>query len=402
MHIKYAIKGMLETLYRTHRYLLEHLGSPVRRSLMDEINWRDRLIGIKGSRGVGKTTFLLQYAQENFMPNDRRCLYINMNSFFFQTYSMVRFAGEFYKQGGQVLLIDQIFKLPNWSQNLHECYEKFPLLRIVFTGSTVMRLKDENPDLNGICHSYSLRGFSFREFLNLKAGTDFKPVTLRELENRHEHIAREVMARCNPLDYFEAYLHHGYYPFFLEKRNFSENLLKTMNMMIEVDILLIHQMEQKNLHRIKKLFYLLATGGTGAPNVSQLAMDVQTSRTTIMNYIKFLNDARLLNAIYRKGEDFPKKPVRLLMNNTNLMHVMTPGRVDRQDMMETYFQNAVWGKHKVKMGDRSCNFILNDRQRFRILDEVPKRKATDVIYVSTGKSEGNGQEIPLWMFGLLY
>lgn len=105
---------MLETLYRTHRYLLEHLGSPVRRSLMDEINWRDRLIGIKGSRGVGKTTFLLQYAQENFMPNDRRCLYVNMNSFFFQTYSMVRFAGEFYKQGGQVLLIDQIFKLPNW------------------------------------------------------------------------------------------------------------------------------------------------------------------------------------------------------------------------------------------------------------------------------------------------
>lgn len=393
---------MLETLFRTHQYLLEHLGEPVRRSLMDEINWKDRLIGIKGSRGVGKTTFLLHYAKENFSIKDRACLYINMNNFFFQTYSLVKFAGEFYKAGGQVLLVDQIFKLPNWSHLLHECYEKYPMLRIVFTGSTVMRLKDENPELNGICRSYSLRGFSFREFLNIKAGTDIKPYTLRELQNRHERIAKEVCAKCDPLEYFNAYLHHGYYPFYLEKRNFSENLLKVMNMMIEVDILLIYQMEQKNLTRLKKLFFMLATGGTGAPNVSQLAMEVQTSRTTIMNYVKFLSDARLMNMVYRKGDDYPKKPARLLMHNTNLMHVMTPGRVDRQDMIETFFMNAVGAKHKVNVSDRSSTFMLDGKTRFRIMDEVPKRKATDVIYVCSDRREGEGQEIPLWMFGLLY
>ena len=393
---------MLETLFRTHQYLLEHLGEPIRRSLMDEINWRDRLIGIKGCRGVGKTTFLLQYAKENYSAKDARCLYINMNSFFFQTYSLVKFAGEFYKAGGQVLLIDQIFKLPNWSHVLHECYEKYPLLRIVFTGSTVMRLKDENPELNGICRSYSLRGFSFREFLNMKAGLDIKPYTLRELENRHERIAKEVCAKCNPLDYFMAYLHHGYYPFFLEKRNFSENLLKTMNMMIEVDILLINQMEQKNLSRIKKLFFYLATRGTGAPNISQLAIDVQTSRTTTMNYIKFLADARLLNIIYRKGDDYPKKPARVMMNNTNLMYVMTPGKVNKHELMETYFQNAVWGKHKVKVADRIGTFLLDDKYRYKIMDSMPKRKATDVVYVNPEISVGEGQEIPLWMFGLLY
>lgn len=393
---------MLETLFRTHQYLLEHLGEPVRRSLMDEINWKDRLIGIKGSRGVGKTTFLLHYAKENFSIKDRACLYINMNNFFFQTYSLVKFAGEFYKAGGQVLLVDQIFKLPNWSHLLHECYEKYPMLRIVFTGSTVMRLKDENPELNGICRSYSLRGFSFREFLNIKAGTDIKPYTLRELQNRHERIAKEVCAKCDPLEYFNAYLHHGYYPFYLEKRNFSENLLKVMNMMIEVDILLIYQMEQKNLTRLKKLFFMLATGGTGAPNVSQLAMEVQTSRTTIMNYVKFLSDARLMNMVYRKGDDYPKKPARLLMHNTNLMHVMTPGRVDRQDMIETFFMNAVGAKHKVNVSDRSSTFMLDGKNRFRIMDEVPKRKATDVIYVCSDRREGEGQEIPLWMFGLLY
>ena len=393
---------MLETLFRTHQYLLEHLGEPVHRSLMDEINWRDRLIGIKGSRGVGKTTFLLQYAKENFSPKDRRCLYVNMNNFLFQTYSLVRFAGEFYKAGGQVLLIDQIFKVSSWSHVLHECYEKFPMLKIIFTGSTVMRLKDENPELNGICHSYSLRGFSFREYLNMMAGTDIRPYTLRELENRHERIAKEVCEKCNPLEHFQAYLHHGYYPFFLEKKNFSENLLKTMNMRVEVDILLINQMEQKNLNRIKKLLYLLATGSTGAPNVSQLAAEVQTSRTTIMNYIKFLSDARLVNMIYKKGEGYPKKPARLLMHNTNLMHGLTPGKVNVADMMETFFQNAVSGKYKLNVGDRSCNFILDGKSRFRIQEDVPKRKATDVIYISKDKLQGEGQEIPLWMFGLLY
>lgn len=393
---------MLETLFRTHQYLLEHLGEPVHRSLMDEINWRDRLIGIKGSRGVGKTTFLLQYAKENYSPKDRRCLYVNMNNFLFQTYSLVKFAGDFYKAGGQVLLIDQIFKLTSWSHVLHECYEKFPMLKIVFTGSTVMRLKDENPELNGICRSYSLRGFSFREYLNLMTGMNIRSYTLRELENRHERIAREVCEECDPLEHFKAYLHHGYYPFFLEKKNFSENLLKTMNMMVEVDILLINQMEQKNLNRIKKLLYLLATGNTGAPNVSHLATEVQTSRTTIMNYIKFLSDARLVNMIYKKGESFPKKPARLMMHNTNLMHGLMPGKVNRNEMMETFFQNAVSGKHKLTVGDRSCNFILDGKQRYRIQSEVPKRKATDVIYISTDKQLGEGQEIPLWMFGLLY
>ena len=393
---------MLEPLFRTHQYLLDHLGTPVRRSLMDEINWRDRLIGIKGSRGVGKTTFLLQYAKENYDSTDRKCLYVNMNSFYFQTCSLVKFAGEFYKAGGQVLLLDQIFKLSNWSHVLHECYEKFPLLRIVFAGSTVMRLKDENPELNGICRSYSLRGFSFREYLNMMAGTEIKPYTLRELTNRHERIAKEICEKCNPLEHFQAYLHHGYYPFFLEKRNFSENLLKTMNMMIEVDILLIYQMEQKNLNRIKKLLYLLATRGTGTPNVSQLAQEVLTSRTTIANYIKFLSDARLINILYRKGEDYPKKPGRIMMNNTNLMFAMTPGNVNTEDLMDTFFQNAIWGKHKIRIGDRGCTFLLDNQYRFRLQNEAPKRKSTDVIYVRSDKNIGDEQVIPLWMFGLLY
>jgi hypothetical protein len=165
----------MEAFFRTHRYLVEHVNAPVRRTLMDEIDWNDRLIGIKGTRGIGKTTFLLQFAKEKFDINDRQCLYINMNNFYFQGHGIADFAGEFCRRGGRVLLIDQVFKQPNWSQELRLCHDRYPHLQIVFTGSSVMRLKDENPELNGIVKSYNLRGFSFREFINLMTGNDFHP-----------------------------------------------------------------------------------------------------------------------------------------------------------------------------------------------------------------------------------
>ena len=393
---------MLESFFRTHQYLVEHMQPGVRRALMDEIDWKARLIGIKGSRGVGKTTFLLQYAREHFGAEDRRCLYINMNNFYFQGKTLLQFATEFQQEGGQVLLIDQVFKDPDWSRELRAIYERCGRLRVVFTGSSVMRLKEENPELNGLVASYNLRGFSFREFLNLKTGLNLRTYGLREIQNRHERISKEILSQVNPLEYFPAYIHHGYYPFFLEKTNFSENLLKVMNMMIEVDVLLIKQIELKYLSRIKKLLYLVASEGKGAPNVSQLATDTQTSRATVMNYIKYLSDARLINMVYRPGEAFPKKPAQLLMHNPNLLFVMTPGGVDEQTMYETFFQNALWGRHDVRMGDRSSTFVVDKTQRFRICTELPRRKNTDVIYVLSGINEGQGQEIPLWMYGFLY
>ena len=139
----------MEAFYRTHAYLVEHTNAPVRRDLMDEIDWNDRLIGIKGTRGVGKTTFLLQYAKEKF-GTDRSCLFINMNNFYFSGHGIVEFAAEFQRRGGKVLLIDQVFKYPEWSKELRMCYDRFPNLKIVFTGSSVMRLKEENMELRDI------------------------------------------------------------------------------------------------------------------------------------------------------------------------------------------------------------------------------------------------------------
>jgi predicted AAA+ superfamily ATPase len=393
----------IESFFRTHKYLIEHLQPTVRRDLMDEINWKDRMIGVKGARGVGKTTFLLQYAKENFSPDDHTCLYINTNNFYVQNYGIANFAGDFYHDGGKVLLIDQVFKQPNWSQELRECYDRYPGLKIVFAGSSVMRLKEENPELNGIVKSYNLRGFSFREFLNLKTGQNFRSYTLDEIIKHHEEIAPAIMQYVNPRDYFQDYLHHGFYPFFLEKQTYSENLLKTMNMMIEVDILLVKQIELKYLSKIKQLFYLLTMSGSTVPNVSQLAQELGMSRATVMHYIKYLMDARLVNMIYARGDDFPKKPARVLLHNSNLMYSFYPKRFDEHDVQETFFCNTIWKDHRVNKVGNLGSFLIDELYEFRIIEHATRLKSKAKTLFAVNQCDvGEGNQIPLWLFGFLY
>ena len=398
-------KRNVEVFYRTHKFLVDHLDDGVHRLLMDEIDWNDRLIGIKGSRGVGKTTFLLQYAKKYF-GTDRSCLYINFNNFYFTSHTLVDFADDFYKQGGKTLLIDQMFKYENWSKELRMCYERFPELKIVFTASSVMRLIEDNNDISDVVKSYNLRGFSFREFLNLQAETNFRSYTMDEILENHTAIAENICKEVKPLAYLQAYLHHGFYPFFLEKRNFSENLLKTMNMMLEVDILLIKQIDIQYLAKIRKLLYLLAIKMPCAPNVSQYSKDIETSRATVMNYIKYLKDARLFNLLYPQDEDFPKKPEKVYMHNTNLMYVISPN-ADPEDLRKTFFYNTTHTCHKINSPiDNEADFMIdrNVGMQFKIEEKIDEQKPLNPdIYYAVHKAEiGEGKQIPLWLFGFLY
>lgn len=327
-----------------------------------------------------------------------------MNNFYFAGNTLVDFAYEFQKQGGKVLLIDQVFKYDDWSKELRICFERFPNLKIVFTGSSVMRLKYENSELREIVKSYNLRGFSFREFLNYQTGMKFQSYSLEEIITSHEKIAKGIVSKVKPLDYFQDYLHHGFYPFFLEKRNFSENLLKTMNMMIEVDILLIKQIELKYLTKIKKLLYALAVEGPKAPNVSKLATDIQTSRATIMNYIKYLTDARLLNMVYSKGESFPKKPSKVMMHNTSLMYCIQPMEASTQDILETFFVNSMWKDHAVNKGNgKQVSYLIDETRPFKICSKKQMVKNNPGVTYAVHQMEvGLNNQIPLWLLGFLY
>lgn len=397
----------MEAFFRTHKYLVEHLNGTVHRLLMDEVNWDDRIIAIKGTRGVGKTTFLLQYAKKYYDLDNKDCLYINMNNFSFTCRSVYDFAEEFYFKGGKTLLIDQVFKYPNWASELRACYNNFPELKIVFTVSTVVRL-GESPDISDIITFYNLRGFSFREFLNITANANLKAYSLCDILENHQTIAAEICLKVKPLAFFRDYIHHGYYPFFLEKRNFSENLLKTINMMLEIDVLSISQIEQSYLPKLRKLLYLLSLSSPGKPNISQLSADCEISRATVTNYLDYLKNARLINLLYREGEEFPKKPDLVYMHNTNLIYAFKPGnQTEDQILRETFFYNQLHHNNsKLKQGNKTGVFIVEENEKtytFKIEGSKAKSsKKTDVYTTVEMMETGDGNVIPLWLFGFLY
>lgn len=396
----------MESFFRTHKYLVDHLGEPIPRLLMDQIDWSHSLIGIKGTRGVGKTTFLLQYAKLYFKVDDRDCLYVNLNHFYFAAISITGFARKFVELGGKTLLLDQIYKYPGWTRELKKCNELFPHLKIVFAGSTVISL-EEDTDITPIVKVYNLRGFSFREFINILTGSDLKAYTLDDIIHNHYDIAMEICSKIDPFLYFGDYIHHGYYPFFLEKRNFSENLLKTINMMLEVDVLSIRQIELSYLPKLRRLLYILSQTSPSKPNISQLSVDCEISRATVTNYLEYLKGARLINMLYHQGDEFPKKPDMLYMHNTNLIYLFKLAEADEQELRETFFYNQVHhSDSKLNKGPKKSTFIVETGENsycFKIENKRIKGKKPDDIYHVIDKlNVGNNNIIPIWLFGFLY
>ena len=395
---------MLNAFYKTHDYLVEHVQVPAGRVLMDEINWNDRLIAIKGGRGTGKTDFLLNYAKELRVKNPelaKHMLYINLSDFYFTEHTLVELAAEFVAGGGLVLLIDQAYKYPDWSRELSQCYYRYPDLHIVFTATAVMRVVEDNKDIGHIVHPYNLRGFSFREYLNVTLGLKLPVYSLEDILKNHVEIAQQVSRHIKPLQYFKDYLHHGFYPLFLEPHDFSESLLKMMNNILDVDVLLVKQVDVSSLPKLRKLVHRMLLETPCGLNVSTLAAAIDCSRSTTMNYIKYLKDARLLNLLYPEGKQFPLKPTKVYMQNTNLCYATSTRDIDPQAIAETFFYNALHGKHTVNATDRSAMFIVDSKYYMDARATTPAK--TGIRYCAIADLEyGSQKNIPLWLFGFLY
>ena len=412
---------MLDAFFRIHDFLVAHSFMPIRRQLMDEINWDHRLIAIKGGRGVGKTDFLLSRVKEietewkntpepvvkgrrkkrKPLSEMRPCLYVNFNDFYFTENSLLDLARQFVKEGGRYLFLDQLFKYPNWSRELKRCYNRFKDLHIIFCATPVMPIDEENNDLKDIADTYNLRGFSFREYLNLQTGLRFQSYSLEELMQRHASISREICSRVRPLDYFKAYLHHGYYPSYLESKSFEAELLKTMNSQLEVDVLMIKQIDVSCLHKLRKLLQILLREAPCALNISNISEEIGLSRATTMNYIKYLKDSRLINLLYPEDKSFPMKPTKLYIHNPNVAQMIFTRQIPMADLYETYFYTAVHGAHKVNATDRSAMFIIDNKYYFDVKETSSSRdtiRPTAVGDLETGR----GNQMPLWLLGFLY
>jgi predicted AAA+ superfamily ATPase len=391
----------LDFFQNIHKTLLESRKPTVKRELSKQIDWNQPLIAVKGFRGVGKTTFLLDYIRENF-KDDSSVLYINLNNFYFTKRRISSFADEFAKRGGKLLVLDQIQKYPEWSSELRWCADEIPDLKIVFSSSPVLRITEGNPDLAGIAQIYHLAGLSFREYLNYQTGNHFRFYSLEEILENHVAIAREIVAKVKPLAWFHEYLKSGYFPYFIDDPNFYINrLLMHVNLALEIDVPYINQIELKYLPKLRKLLHIIALETPFTPNVSKLAAAVETSRATVMNYLNYLKNAKLIHLLYANGdEDQAKKPAKVYMHNTNLLYAIAPTNTDNINLRQTFFYNQLDYICEVKSSPEA-DFLVKNKYHFivggrKIEPANGTFAASDVIEI------GEGNKIPLWLFGFLY
>jgi predicted AAA+ superfamily ATPase len=392
----------MQSLVNIHNALQEQTQTTIRRELMDEIDWSHRVIGIKGFRGVGKTTFLLDIIKEKFL-NDKTCLYVNLNNFYFTKRKIISFADEFYKTGGKTLILEQIHKYPGWASELKTCYDNFPELQIIFSASPVLRVLEDNSELKDIAKIYHLEGFSFREYLNYQTSQNFRSYTLEEILANHKFIAQDIVQEVKPLAYFNDYLKDGYYPYFIEQKGFyGETLLKHINLALEIDVTYLNQIDLQYLPKLRKLLQIIASQAPFSPNVSKISADVQTSRATIMNYLRYMKNARIINLLFSNGnEDEIKKPDLVYLHNTNLMFAIDDTNISNGILRKTFFYNQVGYKSQLKSSGKA-DFLVNDELHFNVGGKYTK-PAEEGYYAAADMIEiGQGNVIPLWLFGFLY
>lgn len=369
---------------------------------MDEPDSGYRFICIRGARGVGKTSFLLDFVAEHY-GESLSCLYVNLNHFYFAQHTLYDFARQFYTGRGRLLLLDQVFKYPNWQEELRRCYTDFPELKVLFTVSSVVTLREELPELSDFVKVYDLRGFSFREYCGLTHNVNLPVYSLSDIIEHHTEIAAGITNDYNPLATYEEYLRVGFYPFSREKTSFVETLVKTMNMTLEVDVVYIHQIEPAYLYKLRKLLYLISGQSAVSPNISELSKEIGTSRATVMNYLKYLSDAGMIHLMYKKGDEYPKKPNRIFLNNTNISYSMYPNEPTADELRRIFFVSQLSPHYKVNMAEGAGGeFLVDDKYRIHTTDIMRSRVKSDTYFAVDNLAVGRDRRIPIWLFGLLY
>ena len=396
---------MQRLLENYNRLLGEELPSSFR-YLYDTINWDNRLIVLKGARGVGKTTMLLQHISRSF-EDPAKALYVSADHIWFANHSLIDLAEYHYMHGGTHLFIDEVHKYPDWQQEIKNIYDSYPRLNLVVTGSSMLRLEHSLGDLSRRCKLYTMRGLSFREYLKLEHIADWQVLPLEEIVRHHAQIAGRLTGQVKVLGHFEQYLRHGYYPFFQEEGNgFDERLQRVINTVLNEDIPAVVKVEYETVYKLKQLLAILSEQSPYTLNVSALARVLGTSTSQVMKLIDLLSQAAIIRRLFSKERSMKmlQKPEKILFDNTNIMYALSQ-EVDQGTLRETFFTDMLSYSHSISMPqkgdlmvDKHLLFEVGGRSKgYKQIANIP-----DSYVVADGIDIGFENKIPLWMFGLLY
>lgn len=378
------------------------------RELERKINWNARLISIRGSRGTGKTTLFLQHIKKIFSNNLNKVLYVSLDNIYFSNNTLVELAEKFVSRGGTHLFLDEVHKYENWSKEIKNLYDDFPELHIAFTGSSLLEILNGRADLSRRTLVYELTGLSFREYLSLIKVQDFPIFTLEEILKNNEQISSEIASKIKPFEFFDDYLSFGYYPYFWEgKDDYFNRLNETLNMILEVELPFLRGLEIAYVPRIKKLLAVIGESAPFIPNITQLAAKIGISRQTLLLYLKYLEDAKLINQLYKKsrGLSVLEKPEKILMENTNLTELFNGENANTGSRRETFVLNQLLHSHKVDFSEES-DFFVDSKYTFEVGGKNKKRKQIQTVpdsYIIADDIEfGTDRRIPIWLLGFMY
>ena len=378
-----------------------------KRYLYSQINWNARLIGIRGARGTGKTTMLLQYIKEHY-PDLSKALYITLDSFNFQLITLYEVAEYAHLHGIEALFIDEVHYLSQWGQAIKNIFDSFTDLKIVYTGSSMLQIDEAQADLSRRQTVYDLHGFSFREYLLFKGYYQYEAVDLDYILKNHTSMAMNICAEIKPLMYFNEYLRQGYYPFVLEaKEDYLMRLERLMALIIYQDIPRVDEtITLQTLQKAQKLLMILATQVPLEPNISTLCREVGATRDVVIRLLYLMEKAGLLILVNKESNSYKtlSRPDKIYLNNTNQMYALT-GKVNEGTLRETFFVNQLRQAHKVLLPLKG-DYLVDERYTFEVGGAGKSYKQIKDIpdsYLALAEIEfGTGNMVPLWLFGFLY
>lgn len=396
----------MDELLEVSEQLIKTTQIGFKRYLYSTIDWSEKLIGIKGARGTGKTTLLLQYLNQSGLPSSQ-IAYFSLDEIFFLSHSVLEVVKTFYQLGGKIVVLDEVHKYPNWSKEIKNLHDRYRDLQIIFTGSSIIDISKEEGDLSRRAVVYELHGLSYREFLSLRMGMDLPIVKLEDLLNPGFSIRGHFTSDFLPLQHFPTYLRNGYFPFSGENEGiYFKKLRQLVRTIVEYDMAEIRGFDIRNGKKLLQLLYLIAQQVPFKPNVSALADKTLIHRNSMVSYLHYLADARLIDLLYPAGISVAmlQKPEKIFLNNTNFLFTLSEKNPESGTIRETFFNSLVKVTHAVQYSP-SVDFLVDGMFHFEIGGKNKSRKQAkeELTWIVKDDLEYPvGKSLPLWVFGMLY
>ena len=397
---------MIALLEQSER-LVSSVSLDFKRYLFNFIKWENRLIGIKGARGTGKTTLLLQWVKEQNLPTEKAA-YFSLDDLYFTANTLKDTVSQFYKNGGVILVLDEVHKYKNWSQEIKNCYDFYPDLKIIFTGSSIIDIAKQEGDLSRRALLCELVGLSFREYLMMLHIIDLPILSLDDLLFNSTAIKKKIPNDFRPLKHFGNYLNYGYYPFGLaDTTSVHQRINQLIRTIVEIDMAELKDFDIRNAKKLLQLIYVIAQQVPFKPNISNLAIKTGIHRNSLNNYLYYLEQAKIISLLFPTGNSIAilQKPEKIVLNNTTLLHALAEEKSLVGTVRETFFVSQLQTFHKVQLS-KQADFLIDGKYTFEVGGKSKGQKQIEGIenawIVKDDIELPMLNTIPLWMIGLLY